>query len=238
MNEASITRNTMKKRTRDYFVTGTDTEIGKTLISAALLEAFQRRDCSTIGMKPVAAGATWLDGVLHNEDVDLLKAASSVQAESDLIAPYLMQIPAAPHLVAALENRQISVAHIQSCYAQLIEKAEVVIVEGVGGFCVPLNAEVTTLDLAQQLALPVILVVGMRLGCINHALLTAQAIEAAGLRLAGWVANTVDPDMGYLNENVTALMERLPAPLLGRIPRMVNPSAEQVADLIDVSLLK
>jgi dethiobiotin synthetase len=228
MNEASITRNTMKKRTRDYFVTGTDTEIGKTLISAALLEAFQRRDCSTIGMKPV----------LHNEDVDLLKAASSVQAESDLIAPYLMQIPAAPHLVAALENRQISVAHIQSCYAQLIEKAEVVIVEGVGGFCVPLNAEVTTLDLAQQLALPVILVVGMRLGCINHALLTAQAIEAAGLRLAGWVANTVDPDMGYLNENVTALMERLPAPLLGRIPRMVNPSAEQVADLIDVSLLK
>lgn len=228
----------MMQRSNDYFVTGTDTEIGKTLISSALLIAFQRQGRSTLGMKPVASGASWVNDAWHNEDVDLLIAASSVQAQTELIAPYLMQIPAAPHIVAALEHRQISVAHIQSCYTQLCARAEVVIVEGVGGFCVPLNATITTADLAQQLALPVIMVVGMRLGCINHALLTAQAIKAAGLHLAGWVANTVDPAMAYPNENVTALIERLPAPLLGRIPRLVQPSAEQVAELIDVSLLK
>lgn len=207
-------------RPYDFFVTGTDTEIGKTLVSSALLLALAQRGLSTAGMKPVASGAELLDGVWHNDDVDALMAASSVACPMELVSPYLMQTPAAPHIVAGLENVTISAVQIQSCYAQLTQQADAVVVEGVGGFCVPLNDQLTTADLAQQFALPVILVVGMRLGCINHALLTAEAIAARGLRLAGWVANTVDPDMLYMNENLAALQQRLAAPLLGQIPRL------------------
>ncbi|MFZ6751551.1 dethiobiotin synthase [Undibacterium sp. Ren11W] len=210
----------MLQRPHDYFVTGTDTEIGKTLVSAALLLALAQRGQSTIGMKPVAAGADLIDGVWHNEDVDALMAAATMRAAPELVAPYLMQTPAAPHIVAELENVTISGAHIQSCYQVLTTQADVVIVEGVGGFCVPLNADLDTADMAQTLGLPVILVVGMRLGCISHALLTAEAIAARGLKLAGWVANTVDENMLYPDENLAALRARLPAPLLGRIPRI------------------
>lgn len=207
-------------RPHDFFVTGTDTEIGKTLVSSALLLALAQQGLTTIGMKPVAAGAELIDGVLHNEDVDALMAAASVGAAPELVSPYLMQTPAAPHIVAELEHVTISGAHILSCYQALTEQAEAVIVEGVGGFCVPLNADMDTADMAQDLALPVILVVGMRLGCISHALLSAEAIAARGLKLAGWVANTVDENMLYPDENLAALKARLPAPLLGRIPRI------------------
>ncbi|MES2049544.1 MAG: dethiobiotin synthase [Pseudomonadota bacterium] len=224
-------------RTHDFFVTGTDTEIGKTLVSAALLFALAKNGVRTVGMKPVAAGATLIDDVWHNEDVDTLMAAASVSCALDLVAPYLMRTPAAPHIVAQLEHVNISAAHIQDCYTQLTQLADAVIVEGVGGFCVPLNAEITTADIAQQLALPVIMVVGMRLGCINHALLTAQAIAAQGLRLAGWVANTIDDDMLYLNENLVAISDRLSAPLLGCIPRLQKPSAHAAAEFLNLSLL-
>lgn len=207
-------------RAHDFFVTGTDTEIGKTLVSTALLLALAQQGLSTIGMKPVAAGADLIDGVWHNEDVDALMAAASVSAAPELVVPYLMQTPAAPHIVAELESVTISGAHIQSCYQALTTQADAVIVEGVGGFCVPLNAEMDTADMAQTLGLPVILVVGMRLGCINHALLTAQAIAARGLRLAGWVANTVDDTMLYPDQNLAALKMRLAAPLLGQLPRL------------------
>ncbi|MEB0138932.1 MULTISPECIES: dethiobiotin synthase [unclassified Undibacterium] len=210
-------------RTQDYFVTGTDTEIGKTLISCALLNAFASAG-STLGLKPVAAGAEWRDGEWHNEDVDRLMAASSVSAPTALVCPYLMRTPAAPHIVARVEQVQVSLATIQAAYAAACESADVVIVEGVGGFCVPLDAQIDTADLAQALALPVILVVGLRLGCINHALLTVQAIAARGLRLAGWVANTVDADMLYQAENIAALRARIAAPLLGVIPRLADDS--------------
>jgi dethiobiotin synthetase len=225
-------------RTNDFFVTGTDTEIGKTLVSAALLLALAKTGLRTIGMKPVAAGASLLDGVWHNEDVDMLMAAASVPCAMDLVAPYLMQTPAAPHIVAQMENVTISASHIQSCFVQLTQRADAVIVEGVGGFCVPLSKDITTANIAQNLALPVILVVGMRLGCINHALLTAQAIAAQGLTLAGWVANTIDGDMLYLTENMAALQERLPAPLLGSIPRLQTPTAAAAAEFLNLSLLK
>lgn len=224
-----------------YFVTGTDTEIGKTLVSAALLHAFAQQGRSSAPMKPVAAGAEWRDGAWHNEDVDALVVAASVNPAAELVCPYLMQTPAAPHIVAEREQRTISLPHIVQCYRQLRQQAEVVIVEGVGGFRVPLTPQHDTADLAQQLGLPVILVVGMRLGCINHALLTAEAIQARGLTLAGWVANTLEPNMLCLEGNVAALCERLAAPLLGQIPRLSVAQAQQAqtaAAYLDLNFLK
>ena len=231
----------MQKRQHDFFVTGTDTEIGKTLVSAAMLHAMQVQGLRSVGMKPIAAGAEMRDGILHNEDVDMLVAAASVKAELALVCPYLMQTPAAPHIVAELEHVNIALPHIVNSYQQLREQADAVVVEGVGGFCVPLNAQVTTADMAQAMDLPVILVVGMRLGCINHALLTVEAIAARGLRLAGWVANTVDANMLYLQENITALRERIAAPMLGHIPRLNVPDREKAkaaASYLDLGQLK
>ena len=231
----------MSGQLRAIFVTGTDTEIGKTLVSAALLQAFQQQGMSCVGMKPVAAGAELRDGQLHNEDVDMLVAAANVKARQELVCPYLMQIPAAPHIVARLENVEIDLAHIIASYQQLHAQADAVVVEGVGGFCVPLNDDITTADMAQALQLPVILVVGMRLGCINHALLTVEAIAARGLVLAGWVANTVDAGMLYPEENIAALRARIAAPMLGHIPRLNVPDHEKAraaASYLDLSVLK
>ncbi len=231
----------MQKRQHDFFVTGTDTEIGKTLVSAAMLHAMQEQGLRSVGMKPIAAGAEMRDGILHNEDVDMLVAAASVKAELALVCPYLMQTPAAPHIVAELEHVKIELPHIVNSYQQLRAQADAVVVEGVGGFCVPLNPQVTTADMAQALDLPVILVVGMRLGCINHALLTVDAIAARGLRLAGWVANTVDASMLYPQENIAALRERIAAPMLGHIPRLNVPDHEKAkvaASYLDLSQLK
>lgn len=228
----------MNKRTNDYFITGTDTEIGKTFVTAALLHAFGGQGLRTLGMKPIAAGAELIDGVWHNEDVDQLIEAANVKAPQEIVVPYLMQTPAAPHIVAKLENVQIDVQHIAACYQQARELADVVLVEGVGGYVVPLNDTVSTVDMAQALNLPVILVVGMRLGCINHALLTAQAIAASGLRLAGWVANTVDAEMKFFEENVQALKQRLPAPCLGVIPRLAQSQIATAYRYLDLNLLK
>lgn len=228
----------MQNRTNDYFITGTDTEIGKTFITSALLRAFAKQGCSTLGVKPIASGADEINGVLHNEDVDSLVAASTVKAPQEIVVPYLMRTPAAPHIVAAMENVNMDVQHIARCYQQAQDLADVVLVEGVGGFCVPLDDETSTVDLAQGLSLPVILVVGMRLGCINHALLTAQAIAASGLRLAGWVANTVDPEMRFFEENVQALKQRIDAPCLGVIPRLASEKIAQASQYLDLNLLK
>ncbi|MDY7539478.1 dethiobiotin synthase [Undibacterium sp. RTI2.1] len=221
----------------DYFVTGTDTEIGKTLTSAALLYALSQRGLRVVGMKPVAAGASLIDGVWHNDDVDMLQAASSIKVSTDLVSPYLMQAAAAPHIVAMQENVSISDTHIQTCYTQLQQQSDAVIVEGVGGFCVPLTATFDTAQMAQQFALPVIMVVGMRLGCINHALLTAEAINARGLKLVAWVANTTQAKMSYFEENVEALKDRLPAPLLGIIPSLADPSAQAAASYLNLDLI-
>ena len=228
----------MQNRKNDYFITGTDTEIGKTFTTSALLRAFAKQGNSTLGLKPIASGAEEIDGVLHNEDVDSLVAASSVKAPQEIVVPYLMRTPAAPHIVAVVESVKMDVQHIHKCYQQAQQLADVVLVEGVGGFCVPLDDEISTVDLAQRLALPVILVVGMRLGCINHALLTAQAIKASGLRLAGWVANTVDTDMKFFEENVQALKQRLDAPCLAVMPRLAINEIEQASQYLDLNLLK
>ena len=219
------------------FVTGTDTEIGKSLVSSALLHILSQRGERAIGMKPVAAGAQWRDDAWHNEDVDQLAAASSIALPQSLTAPYLLRTPAAPHIAAALDQVNIQPAHILNCYQQLRTQASAIVVEGVGGFVVPLNPDYDTADLAQQLQLPVILVVGLRLGCINHALLTQQAILARGLPLMGWVANTVDPDMAFAQDNIAALKARIRTPLLGHIPRLSEPSAALAAQFIDPDLV-
>lgn len=201
-----------------YFITGTDTGVGKTLISSALIHGFVQRGHQTIGMKPVAAGCAWQDDELISEDVAQLMSASNVTAPLRLVNPYAFLPPIAPHIAAAKAGVKISLDMIVDAYQQLSSQANVVIVEGVGGFRVPLGDGVDTADLAQQLGLPVILVVGMRLGCLNHALLTAEAIKARGLKLVSWVANQVDPEMGAFEENLQALKGRLDAPCLGVLP--------------------
>jgi dethiobiotin synthetase len=218
-----------------YFVTGTDTEVGKTLISSALLQVLSHRGLRTAGMKPVAAGAVMRDGAWHNDDVDQLAAASSLALPQALTTPYLLREAAAPHIAAELENIAIDAQHIRSCYDQVAAAADAVVVEGVGGFRVPLSDRFDTADLAQAFGLPVILVIGLRLGCLNHALLTADAIAARGLSLAGWVANGVIPEMPYAEANVAALAARLQAPPLGAVPWLAVPSAIAAADYLDFS---
>ncbi len=195
-----------------WFITGTDTEIGKTFVACALLHALRQAGRVATAMKPVAAGC---DEHGVNEDVERLLAASSIQPPRALVNPYLFQAAIAPHIAAEEEGRHIELPRIATAFTALQGMVDTVLVEGVGGFCVPLGVGLDTTDLAAMLGLPVILVIGMRLGCINHALLTRQAIAARGLPLAGWVANRIDPAMSRFDENLAALQARLPAPLLG-----------------------
>jgi len=218
----------------NYFITGTDTGVGKTLISCALLHGFAAQGKRVVGMKPVAAGRA--DGGQH-EDVRQLRAASDVLASGGQINPYCFVQAVAPLLAAQFVGISIDFARIVESFSELNAQADVVIVEGVGGFRVPLNPEQDSADLAEQLGLPVVLVVGMRLGCLSHALLTAEAIAARGLTLAGWVANVLDADMAMLSENIAALRQRLDAPLLGVVPCQARPDARAVAGYLDVALL-
>jgi len=219
----------------NYFITGTDTGVGKTLVSCALLHGFAAQGKSVAGMKPVAAGCA--DGGQH-EDVRQLRAASNVLASGGQINPYCFAQAVAPLLAAQFVGISINFARIAESFSELNAQADVVIVEGVGGFRVPLNEEQDSADLAQQLGLPVILVVGMRLGCLNHALLTAEAIAARGLTLAGWVANVLDAGMAMLDENIAALRQRLNAPLLGVVPHQAGPDAREAATHLDMALLE
>ncbi len=223
------------------FVTGTDTEIGKTLISTAILHALVQGGVRAAAIKTVAAGAHPIqtaDGeVWHNDDADALAQAANVVLPRKLATPYLLREAAAPHVAAKLQNISLEIAHIKRCYAQVIEMADAVVVEGVGGFCVPLSDDTDMADCARELALPVIMVVGLRLGCLSHALLTAEAIAARGLKLVGWVANTVDAGMPFAEDNVAALTARLPAPLLGCVPRLAAPLPAAAAAYLDFSCL-
>ncbi len=220
-----------------YFITGTDTGVGKTLIACALLHSFAGTGARVVGMKPVAAGAVPAAEGLLNDDVAVLRAASTINAELALINPYCFEPAIAPHVAADQCGVTIDFEKISAAYAQLAAVAETVIVEGVGGFCVPLNVNENSSDLARRLGLPVILVVGVRLGCMNHALLTAQAIRASGLRLAGWVANRIDPAMPAAAANIAALRQRLAAPLLSVVEFAAIPDARQLAATFDLSIL-
>jgi dethiobiotin synthetase len=217
------------------FVTGTDTEIGKTLISSAILTKLAARGVRACGMKPVAAGAEMRGGELHNDDADMLIAAGNVHLPANITTPFMLREACAPHIAAAIDGVKIEPVPIIAAYAEIAAASDAVVVEGVGGFRVPFSDTFDSADLAAQLNLPVILVVGLRLGCINHALLAVEAIVARDLVLAGWVANEVDPDMRFVDENIEALLARIPAPLLGRVPKLEQPSAATAAEFIDLA---
>jgi len=208
---------------QSYFVVGTDTNVGKTYVASALLRHFVSKGENAVGMKPVASGCEvseygiW-QGQMVNDDVVALYEAGSVAAPLELINPYHFAPAIAPHIAAEKAGVEIDVDLIVRAYHVLVEMADVVVVEGAGGFFVPMNDQQTLADLAVKLKLPIILVVGMRLGCINHALLTVEAIKARGLKLAGWVANQVDPDMSMFEENLASLQQRIEAPCLSVVP--------------------
>jgi dethiobiotin synthetase len=222
------------------FITGTDTEVGKTRISAALLHILAQQGLRVAGVKPVAAGMAWVDGQWMNEDVQALHAASSPPLAAGQVGLHQLRTGCAPHIAAQLEgvvpDRAAWAAQVRATAAQ----ADAVVIEGAGGFCVPLSP-IGDLprwgldDLAADLRLPVVLVVALRLGCLNHALLTAQAIAARGLRLAGWVGNRAQPQaMPFEAENVATLREWLsPAPCLGVVPWLADPAPPQMAAALD-----
>jgi dethiobiotin synthetase len=218
----------LERQKFSIFVTGTDTGVGKTLVSAALLHALARHYPRVVGMKPVAAGTALVDGVQANDDVLALRAASNCRVPPELDNPVLLADPLSPHIAAARAGVTISIPHLVACHRQLLARADAVLVEGAGGFMVPLSATETGADLAQALDLPVVLVVGLRLGCLNHALLSAWAIRARGLTLAGWVANHVDPTMLAQADNIAFLQDQLQAPLLASIPHQAQPDARQL----------
>lgn len=198
-----------------FFLTGTDTEIGKTFITCALLHRASQAGLRAAGLKPVAAGT---DDSGRNEDVENIRAASNLQLPEKVINPYCFKAAIAPHIAAAEETIDIDFAVIEAACQSARETADFVIVEGVGGFRVPLGVDRDSAGLALALDLPVILVVGMRLGCINHALLSVEAIKGRGLKIAGWVANCIDPAMARQAENLSTLKALIDAPLLGVVP--------------------
>lgn len=199
---------------QSYFVIGTDTNVGKTYVASALVKHFAAQGLKTVGMKPVASGCELNEkNELINEDVTALISASNINADLDLINPYRFVPAIAPHIAAEQAGVQIDLGVIQQAYTKLARLADVV-VEGAGGFCVPLNKAQTLADLAVLLNIPMILVVGMRLGCINHALLTVEAIQARGLKLAGWIANEIEPNFAMFDENLSSLQQRINAPCL------------------------
>jgi dethiobiotin synthetase len=204
-----------------FFITGTDTEVGKTLLSGALILKLREAGIGAIGFKPVVAG-TYIDsnGQKLNEDLETLRIASGLDSQEPSLCPYVLNEAAAPHLVAKKNGVYLDSSIILGDLHSLSQQFEVVVVEGAGGFLVPLNEQEDLGDLSQAMDLPVILVVGMRLGCINHALLTCEAIVSRQLTIAGWVANTLSEEMPLLEENIQTLKDRIFAPFLGVIPTL------------------
>lgn len=227
-----------KGNSNAYFITGTDTGVGKTLIANALLRLAHEAGLSTLGLKPVAAGCYLRNGTQVNEDAWELLHGSSVTRDYAVVNPVALREPMAPHIAARRERVSLAPEPLIRHCREHSANAEFCVIEGAGGWQVPLNDSATMADLAVGIGAPVILVVGMRLGCINHALLTVAAVAAAGLPLAGWVANHIDPDMAVSEENVTTLKNRIPAPLLGQVPAMNNPSAVFAAQHLSLAPLK
>jgi dethiobiotin synthetase len=218
----------------NYFITGTDTRVGKTLISCALLHGFAAQGKRVVGMKPIAAGCGEDE---QNDDVLQLRATGNVAVGYGQINPYFFLPAIAPHIAAQRAGVIIQFSRIAQSYQELVAQADVVIVEGAGGFLVPLNAQQDSADLVQELGLPIILVVGVRLGCLNHALLTVEVIATRGLTLAGWVANVVDAEMAAVEENVATLQQRIAAPLLGTVPYLPQADARVAAEQLHLERL-
>lgn len=221
-----------------YFITGTDTEIGKTTIAAGLLHAARQRGLTTAAVKPVAAGCEVTPEGLRNDDALALQAECSPPLDYAALNPVALAPPIAPHIAAREAGLQLSASRLaDACFRVFERGADLTLVEGAGGWRVPLNDDQTLADLARELGEPVILVVGLRLGCINHALLTAEAIAADGLRLAGWVANQVDPQMDRQQHNLETLKAMLPAPCLGVVPRVEGGRPAEIAKYLALDTL-
>ncbi|WP_323813996.1 dethiobiotin synthase [Cellvibrio sp. NN19] len=225
----------MAKKT--FFIAGTDTDVGKTLVAAGLLVAAKNHGLSTSALKPIAAGCEKTDAGLRNSDALILQSVITQSMAYEQINPIALEAAIAPHIAAQQEKRVLSADRIVGFCRGSLNQADFTLVEGAGGWRVPLNPQETMADVAKLLRLPVILVVGMRLGCISHALLTVEAIRNDGLQLAGWVANCIDADMPVLQENIQSLAARIPAPCLGVVPRMENAAPEAVASALDADAL-
>ena len=222
---------------KGVFVTGTDTDCGKTEITLALMEALRQRGLVVLGMKPVASDCARTPEGPRNEDAQRIQAQGSCEVPYELVNPYAFEPPIAPHIAAGQAGGEIELDVIQGCAERLAAKSDVLVVEGVGGWRVPLGPALSVSDLPRALGLPVVLVSGIRLGCLNHSLLTVESIRASGARLAGWIANQLDPDMLVHDENLATLAALIDAPCLGVVPWMVSPDPRRVAKHLDLAPL-
>jgi len=219
------------------YVTGTDTGVGKTLASTCLLHALRSQGLRAVGMKPLASGCMHTVDGWRNEDALALQQASDPRVDYDDINPYPLPLPLAPEFAARAAGIEIALDPVLAAHARLAARADVVVVEGVGGWMAPLSATLDQIDLVRALQLPVVLVVGLRLGCLNHARLSARAIAAEGARLVGWIASEIDPDMACRDENFETLRQRLAAPCLGRLPWCSKPDPASLSQCLQVGTL-
>lgn len=221
-------------------MTGTDTEIGKTVVACGIVRAANQAGAKAVGLKPVAAGCETVDGELRNEDALSLIAAASTKLPYEIVNPIALEPAIAPHIAAAQQSVSITSSNLKLHYLRYLDKSagfDFLVYEGAGGWFVPLNEYETFQDFVIAMDLDVVLVVGMKLGCINHALLTERAVRSCGLNLAGWVANFSTPEMEVAEENLDTLMQRLDCPLLGVVPHLENPTAAEVAKHVNVKAL-
>ncbi len=219
------------------YITGTDTGIGKTLASTTLLHALRGHGLRAVGMKPVASGCEQADGQWRNADALALLAASEPRPDYHDLNPYALRLPLAPELAARDAGVEVSLQVLLDAHARLAAETDALVVEGVGGWAAPLSASLMQADLVRALRLPVVLVVGLRLGCLNHALLSARAIAADGMHLAGWIASHVDPEMERVEDNLRMLRERLPASCWGVLPHAMDPDPALMATHLRLPIL-
>ncbi len=222
---------------KGIFITGTDTDVGKTTVALGLISALQKKGLRVGVMKPVSAGCELTSDGLRNEDAVLLMQQASVDSPYEIANPYAFEPAVAPHIAAAEAGVEIDIEVIRQCYLKIAEKVDVVIVEGAGGWLVPINENETMADVAKVLSLDVITVVGIRLGCLNHALLTSQSIESGGLNHCGWVANHLLPNVKNAKENINTLRARISAPLLGEIKFNEVTDSNVIANQLNIDQL-
>ncbi len=219
------------------FVAGTDTDVGKTVASKAILQALAAKDLKTIGFKPVAAGSEFIEGEMKNSDALHLQSVATVARDYKQVNPYTLALPTSPHIAARYEHEIIDFDVLSTTLSEHKAAADVVLVEGAGGWRVPVSEDEYLSTWVQKEQLPVILVVGIKLGCLNHALLTAEAIEADGLTIAGWVANRINPGTEHYAEIISMLEKKLPAPKIGEIPYVPSAKRKELGRFIDISKL-
>ncbi|WP_339669334.1 dethiobiotin synthase [Dasania marina] len=223
---------------KKYFIAGTDTDAGKTLVATGLLEAANQQGLTTLAIKPVAAGCEQTAEGLRNSDALLLQQAMSQKLPYEQVNPVALEPAIAPHIAAAQLGKSLRVTQLAGyCRGVMMQPSDFLLIEGAGGWRVPLNRTETLAGLAKELNTAVILVVGMKLGCINHALLTIEAIQRDGLPLAGWVANRIDPNMSCYAENFATLADLIPAPCLGEVPHLAEANGKEASRYMDIAAL-